>query len=91
MSPARTVRPARTKASLSKAEGRFRELVAELRRLTVAFPHLAEAVDPEDLPIAFILKHGADRAAAETKTRPRRPLRAKRTTRNAPKRRRPKT
>jgi hypothetical protein len=88
MSPARTVRPTRTKASLSKAEVRFRELIAELRRLTVAFPHLAEAVDPEDLPIAFILKHGADQAAPETRTRP---ARAKRTTRNAPKRRRPKT
>jgi hypothetical protein len=45
------------------AEARFRELVDELRLLTVAFPHLREAFDPEDLPVSFLLKRGADRAA----------------------------
>jgi hypothetical protein len=45
------------------AEARFRELVDELRLLTVAFPHLREAFDPEELPVSFLLKRGADRAA----------------------------
>jgi len=52
-----------------KAETRFRELLDELRLLTVAFPHLREAVDPNDLPVSFLLRRGADRAA----TRARRP------------------
>ena len=46
-----------------KAEARFRELIDELKLLTVAFPHLNDAFDPEDLPISFLLKRGADRAA----------------------------
>jgi len=45
------------------AEARFRELVDELRLLTVAFPHLREAFDPEELPASFLLRRGADRAA----------------------------
>jgi hypothetical protein len=45
-----------------KAEARFHELLDELKLLTVAFPHLREAVDPEDLPVSFLLKRGADRA-----------------------------
>ncbi len=45
------------------AEARFHELVEEFRQLTMAFPHLREAADPEDLPISFLLKRGADRAA----------------------------
>jgi hypothetical protein len=48
----------------SQAETRFHELVNELRVLTVAFPHLREAYDKNDLPVAFLLKRGADRAAA---------------------------
>jgi hypothetical protein len=47
----------------TNAEARFRELVDELRLLTVAFPHLREAFDPEDLPASFLLKRGADREA----------------------------
>jgi hypothetical protein len=53
----------RAPATRSKAEARFRELVDELKLLTVAFPHLREAYDPEDLPVNFLLKRGADRAA----------------------------
>jgi hypothetical protein len=61
------------------AEARFRELMDELRLLTMSFPHLREAFDPEELPIAFLLKRGADRAAR----RPRRATKslAKRTDR----------
>lgn len=46
-----------------EAEARFRELVDEIKLLTVAFPHLSDAADPEDLPIPFLLKQGADMAA----------------------------
>jgi hypothetical protein len=69
-----------TAAELARA--RFHELVGELRRLTVAFPELHEAVDEDELPIRFLLRRGADRArdraarrkaAAEPATRPRRP------------------
>lgn len=53
----------RAPATRSKAEARFHELVDELKLLTVAFPHLRDAYDPEDLPVNFLLKRGADRAA----------------------------
>jgi hypothetical protein len=39
----------------------------ELRLLTVSFPHLREAFDPEDLPISFLLKRGAIRAAKRSR------------------------
>jgi len=58
-------RPALRTLEIAKrnAEARFRELADELRLLTVAFPHLREAYDPEELPVSFLLKRGADRAA----------------------------
>lgn len=51
-------------AKLTKrgAESRFRVLVDELKLLTVAFPHLSEAFDKDELPVSFLLKQGADRA-----------------------------
>jgi hypothetical protein len=54
----------RTVHELTHAEARFHALVYELKLLTLAFPHLNDAVDPEDLPIPFLLKRGAARAAA---------------------------
>ena len=54
----------RTRRELTEAEARYKELRAELKRLTVSFPHLRDAVDEDDLPIEFILKRGADRARA---------------------------
>ena len=48
----------------STAEARFRELVDELKLLTVAFPHLRDAFDPDELPVSFLLRQGADRSAA---------------------------
>lgn len=52
-------------AKLTKrgAESRFRVLVDELKLLTVAFPHLSESFDADELPVSFLLKRGADRAA----------------------------
>lgn len=46
------------------AEARLRELVDEARLLVVAFPHLRDSFDRDELPVAFILKRGAARAAA---------------------------
>ena len=59
---------ARTKP---EAEARFRQLVDELKLLTVAFPHLSESFDEDELPVSFILKRQHDRAVAA-----RRPKRA---------------
>jgi hypothetical protein len=44
------------------AEARVRELVDELRLLTVAFPHLRQSFDRDELPVTFILRRGRDRA-----------------------------
>jgi len=44
------------------AVARAKEILGELRRLSVAFPDLDEAVDEDDLPIGFLLRRGADRA-----------------------------
>lgn len=51
------------------AEARFRELLGELDLLTLSFPHLRDAVDRDDLPIAFILRRGRDKASAPPKRR----------------------
>jgi hypothetical protein len=59
---ARSAHPTIEKAK-KEAEARFRELIDELKILTVAFPHLQDAYDPEDLPISFIMKRDAARAA----------------------------
>jgi hypothetical protein len=58
-----------SKHELTQAEARFRALVDELKLLTLAFPHLKEAYDANDLPIPFLLKRGAARAAAAKKTK----------------------
>lgn len=55
----------RSTHELTHAETRYQALVYELKLLTLAFPHLREAFDTEDLPIPFLLKRGAARAAAK--------------------------
>jgi hypothetical protein len=45
------------------AEVRFRELVDEAKSLIGLFPHLRDAFDPDELPLPFIIKEGARRAA----------------------------
>jgi hypothetical protein len=69
-------------AAKLKAEARFKELIDEIKLLTVAFPHLHDAYEPEDLPIPFLLKQGADRAARPSRTT------AGRTQRTTPRKRR---
>jgi len=46
------------------AEARYRELVQEAKMLVGSFPHLRDSFDADELPVTFILKRGAGRAAA---------------------------
>ena len=52
-----------------QAETRFRELVNELKLLTVAFPHLSESFDADELPVSFIMKRDGNRAKAAAQRR----------------------
>jgi hypothetical protein len=44
------------------ADSRFRELLDELKFLTLSFPHLRDAFDRDDLPVKYILRRGRDKA-----------------------------
>lgn len=58
------------------AEVRARFLAEELRLLFSAFPHLKDAFDPDELPVSFILKAGADVVAPASRARARKPMSA---------------
>jgi hypothetical protein len=45
------------------AEARLRDVVNELKQLVELFPHLQDNFDRDELPIPFILKRDAGRAA----------------------------
>ena len=59
------------------AEVRLRELLDELKFLTLSFPHLRDAVDRDDLPVKFILKRGEEKAGEVQAARSRRKMSAK--------------
>lgn len=59
------------------ADARYRELLDEIKMLTISFPHLRDAVDRDDLPVTFILRRGRDKAQAAAVPRKRRTLSAK--------------
>jgi hypothetical protein len=59
------------------AEVRLRELLDELKFLTLSFPHLRDAVDRDDLPVKFLLKRGEEKAGEVQAVRSRRKLSAK--------------
>ena len=59
------------------AEVRFRELLDELKFLTLSFPHLKDAVDRGDLPVTYLLRRGRDKARALEAPRTRRKMSAK--------------
>jgi len=46
------------------AEARYRELLDEMKMLTISFPHLRDAIDRDELPVNFILRRGRDKAKA---------------------------
>jgi len=45
----------------SAAESRLRDLMHEIRLLLLAFPHLRDAFDKDELPITFIVAKGSGR------------------------------
>ena len=59
------------------ADVRFRELLHELKLLTLSFPHLRDLVSSDDLPVNFLLRRGRDRAQAWPNSRRRRKMSAK--------------
>jgi hypothetical protein len=59
------------------AEVRFRELLDEMKFLTLSFPHLRDAVDRDDLPLKFILRRGEEKAGPVQAARSRRTMSAK--------------
>ena len=58
------------------AESRFRELLDELKFLTLSFPHLRDSVDRDELPWKFLLRQGSDKARGASPTRRRRKMSA---------------
>ena len=47
-----------------------RDLLHELRLLLLAFPHLRDAFDKDELPITFIVAKGSGRLTKRTRTAP---------------------
>lgn len=47
------------------AQAQLGDLLHEIRLLLNMFPHLKDSVSKEDLPISFLLKRGAAKAAVE--------------------------
>ena len=54
------------------AEARYRELLDEMKFLSLSFPHLKDAFDNDELPVKFILRKGRDKAdrAASARKKP---------------------
>lgn len=48
------------------AQAQLGDLVHEIKMLLGLFPHLRDSFDKDELPLAFILKKGARRAARKT-------------------------
>ena len=59
------------------ADSRFRELLDELKFLTLSFPHLRDSFDRDDLPVTFILRRGRDKARVLNAPRKRRKMSAR--------------
>lgn len=58
------------------AEARVRELIDELKFLTLSFPHLRHVFGRDDLPVKFLLRRGRDKADAKAAPRKRRKMSA---------------
>ena len=50
------------------AEARLQDLMHEARLLIGLFPHLRDSFDKDELPVAFILKQGANKSARQART-----------------------
>jgi hypothetical protein len=51
------------------AEARLSDIIHEAKLLIGLFPHLSDSVDPDGLPVSFILKEGRDRAEGRANRR----------------------
>jgi hypothetical protein len=51
------------------AEARLRDLLHEVRLLLLAFPHLRDAFDKDELPITFIVAKGSGRLTRRTRSK----------------------
>jgi len=58
------------------AEARLRELADEAKQLLKVFPDLSDSVDEDELPLNFILRRGARKAATKGVRRRRRKMTA---------------
>jgi len=54
------------------ADVRFRELVDELKLLTMGFPHLRDSFSRDELPMNFIMRQGRDNAQRQADVGPKR-------------------
>jgi hypothetical protein len=54
------------------AKARLRELAEEAKQILTIFPDLSASVDEDELPVNFILRKGARKAASDTPLRRRR-------------------
>jgi hypothetical protein len=54
------------------AQAQLEDLLHELDMLLELFPHLEDSFDPDELPVSFLLKRGARRAARRAKAAPKR-------------------
>jgi hypothetical protein len=54
------------------ARARLRELAEEAKQILTIFPDLSASVDEDELPVNFILRRGARKAASGTPVRRRR-------------------
>jgi hypothetical protein len=52
-----------------EAEARLRDVLHEAQLLLLAFPHLRDAFDKDELPIAFIIAKGSGRLTKRTPAR----------------------
>ncbi len=49
------------------AKAQLQDLLHEINMLVELFPHLKDSVDRDELPVGFLLKRGARRAATQKK------------------------
>jgi hypothetical protein len=52
-----------------EAKARLRDLLHEVRLLLLAFPHLRDAFDQDELPITFIVAKGSGRLTRRTRSK----------------------
>jgi hypothetical protein len=52
------------------ARARLEDLLHEAQMLLELFPHLGDSIDEDELPVSFLLKHGAQKSVDVKRRRP---------------------